>query len=166
MSFIPNTSTTIYNYLDADTLKEDFDLASISQGKWLTDVHINAAQKVLLNQFPVIAGFQNTVKSQNLSFNRIVGPYIQITHVNGNHWVTLEGVHGSLVRVYDSKYQSITESTQEIIFCMTMPDRNYIDVHIQNTQKQGGTFRLWTMQLPLQWSSALEITLQVSGRLH
>ena len=86
-----------------------------------------------------MAGLQDTVRSQNVSFNRIAGPYIQIAHVNGNHWVTLEGAHGSMVRVYDSKYQYISESTQKIISCMTMPDRNYIDVHIQNTQKQSGS---------------------------
>ena len=44
-----------------------------------------------------------------------------------------------MVRVYDSLHQSISESTQQIISFMTMSDKNYIDVRIQNMQKQRGS---------------------------
>ena len=67
--------------IDADTfhaIKED------NQGKRLSNVHIKAAQKVLSYQFPIMVGFQNTLRSQNLNFNRIAGPYIQISHINRN----------------------------------------------------------------------------------
>ena len=57
------------------------DLPSIIQGEWLTDIHINAAQRILRRQFCSLIGFQNTLKSQDLSFKRMYSPYIQIVHV-------------------------------------------------------------------------------------
>lgn len=67
---------------------------------------MNGSQMLLRSQFSNIQGFQNCLKGQNLSFQRMTGSFIQIIHADGNHWITVEGVHSSLVRVYDSRYQS------------------------------------------------------------
>ncbi len=66
------------------------DLPSIIQGEWLTDIHINAAQRILRRQFCSLVGFQNTLKSQDLSLKKKDSPYIQIVNVNGNHGLQLK----------------------------------------------------------------------------
>lgn len=68
----------------------------------------------------------------------MTGPYIMIIHTGGNHWLTIEGVHSSLVRVYDSVHKSISLDTQLQIASLTLPSEKYIDVHIQDTQYQVG----------------------------
>lgn len=114
-------------------------MTEIEDGEWLTDVHISAATELLKTQFPNLAGFQASILGQNLSFRRLEGPYVQIIHTNGNHWVTVAGIHGSFVKVYDSKYKSVTEDTKRQIACLTAPDKKYIDIHVENTQCQKGS---------------------------
>ncbi len=65
-------------------------------------------------------------------------PYIQIVHVNSNHWITIEGVCGDLVRVYDSKYRSLANRTKKIISVLTKPSGNFIDAVMEHTQMQRG----------------------------
>lgn len=114
-------------------------MTSIEEDDWLTDLHISAANEILKTQFPNENGFQQPVLGQNLSFRRINGPYVQIIHTNGNHWVTVAGIHGSLVKVYDSKYTQIFEDTKRQIACMTASDKNYITICLENTQFQNGS---------------------------
>ena len=75
--------------------------------EWLTDNEITAVLDILRSQFPNIQGFQSTLRGQNLSFKRLSGSFIQIIHADGNHWITVEGVRASFVKVYDSMYVSI-----------------------------------------------------------
>lgn len=90
-------------------------------------------------QFPDVVGFQPPTLAQNLSFKRIEGPYVQIIHTNGNHWITVAGIHGSLVKVYDSKYKSLSEDTARQIACLTAADKKHITIHLENTQFQKGS---------------------------
>ncbi len=89
-------------------------------------------------QFPDVAGFQDPIKWQNKSFKRINGPYVQIIHINGNHWVTIAGIHCSLVKFYDSKYRSLSEDAIEQIALITQPSHNFINVDLETTQFQTG----------------------------
>ncbi len=114
-------------------------LTAVKEGGWLTDMHISAASELLKTQFPNVVGFQATILGQNLSFKRLEGPYVQVIHTNGNHWVTVAGIHGSLVKVYDSKYKSISEDTKRQIASLTKVDKKYIDIHLENTQCQKGS---------------------------
>lgn len=59
-------------------------------------------------------------------------------HTNGNHWITVAGIHGSLVKVYDSKYTFISEDTKSQIANLTAADK-YISIHLENTQFQDGS---------------------------
>ena len=90
---------------------ESPELNAIQRGEWLTDIHISSVNEILKKQFPLISGLQNPTLGQNLSFKRFHGPFIQILHTDGNHWLAVEGAHGSLVRVYDSRKQSISQET-------------------------------------------------------
>ncbi len=48
-----------------------------------------------------MAGLQNPILGQNLSFKIVSGQAVQILHTGGNHWITI-GTNGNEVRVYDS----------------------------------------------------------------
>ena len=121
---------------DHQLKRRKFDTCCIEKGNWLTDLHISSAYELLQGQYPTVAGFQDPIIGQNLSFKRIDGPYVQIVHTDGNHWVTLAGIHGSLVKVYDSIKISISSDTKRQIARLMVADKKYIDVHIENTQYQ------------------------------
>ena len=106
------------------------ELDAIQRGEWLTDTHISTVNEILKKQFPSISGLQNPVYGQNLSFKRLNGPFIQILHTDGNHWLAVEGVHGSFVRVYDSRKQSISQDTQMQIANLIVPSEKAINVHV------------------------------------
>ena len=112
------------------------DLVAIERGDWLTDTHITMVNEILKHQFPSISGLQNPLQGQNLTFERMSVPYVQIIHTDGNHWLAVQGVHGSFVKVYDSRKQSISEETQFQIANLTLPSEKAINVHIQYTQHQ------------------------------
>ena len=124
---------------DHQLKRRKFDISCIEKGNWLTDLHISSACELLQGQFPTVAGFQDPIKGQNLSFKHIDGPYVQIIHTDGNHWVTLAGIHGSLVKIYDSIKISISSDTKRQIARLMVADMKYIDVHIENTQYQEGS---------------------------
>ena len=49
------------------TSAEKLDKA-IKEGKWLGDIHINAALKMIKSQFPSLAGLYDSLLGQNLSY--------------------------------------------------------------------------------------------------
>ena len=108
-------------------------------GNWLTDIHISKACQLLKSQFPDVLGFQPSVLCENSSFKRIEGSYVQIINTDASHWITVAGIHGSLVRVYDSKYKSISDDTKRQIALLTASDKNYITISLENTQFQRGS---------------------------
>ena len=123
----------------AKRLRRDAMLDSLAKdGSWLTDIHISKACQLLKSQFPNVLGFQASVLSQKSMFKRIEGSYVQIINTNSNHWITVAGIHGSLVRVYDSKYKSISDDTKRQIALLTASDKDYITIALENTQFQHG----------------------------
>ena len=67
----------------------------------LTDKHIFATQQLLKKQFPSNNGFRDMVTLSSRSIPEPV-PYMQILHVNGNHWlITVTNPKGP-VDVFDS----------------------------------------------------------------
>lgn len=73
-----------------------------SENSWINDNIINAAKSILHKQYPTISGFQDTQYSKNLGFKVETKQFIQILHVNENHWVTAFSKNLSTVSVYDS----------------------------------------------------------------
>ena len=110
---------------DHQLKRSKFDTCCIEKGNWLTDLYISSAYELLQGQYPTVAGFQDPIIGQNLSFKRIDGPYVQIVHTDGNHWVTLAGIHGSLVKVYDSIKISISSDTKRQIARLMVADKIY-----------------------------------------
>lgn len=114
-------------------------IAAIERGDWLDDTHIQSVNRILRHQFPTVCGLQNPLLGQTLTFERINKPYVQIIHTNSNHWLAVQGVHGSFVKIYDSRYRSMSTETRNQIANLTLPSEKAINVHIQNVQYQIGT---------------------------
>ena len=70
---------------------------------WITDAVINAAQRILKACFPEVDGLQSTTHGFKLSYNIVTSPFVQILHMNDNHWVTVANINCSNeITVYGS----------------------------------------------------------------
>ena len=99
----------------------------------LTDRHINAASMMLQRQFSEVRGLQNTVLGQNLSFRVIEPPFVQILHVDNNHWVTIICIDDEGVR------QCVSDTDVTIqAASMMKSSSDYISFRVENTQIQKG----------------------------
>ena len=63
----------------------------ITEGKWLNDLHIHAAQ-LLMKGVSDVSGLQYPVIGQNPSFAPTTAEMVQVLHSAGNHWLTLSTV--------------------------------------------------------------------------
>lgn len=92
-----------------------FDKEDLVNGKWLTDMHINAVQYLLKFRFPHI-DLHNTL---NICRSGPAKIEIQILHIDENHWITVStskhDSDGADVIVYDSKYSSLSDSTTAVL---------------------------------------------------
>ena len=61
----------------------------ISDGEWLSDLHISAAQTLLKQQFPHVSGLQDPTLSQTQAFDTQSGEFVQVLHTAGCHWVAV-----------------------------------------------------------------------------
>ena len=90
----------------------------IIDGEWLTDIHINAAQKLLKRQFPNLSGLLSSLVVPKLKDPIPAGAdALQIIHTRGNHWIVActIGCPRGEVRLFDSLYQSIDTSTMALL---------------------------------------------------
>ena len=75
------------------------------------------ANNILKKDYPSVNGLQDTLLQQNFWWDIPTSEFVQILHVNGNHWITISniGVSDNSVNVYDSLYNCITQTTKELI---------------------------------------------------
>ena len=64
----------------------------LSPTGWLTDKIICAAQMILLQFFPKVAGLQPPVLQKVFQFHAHSGEFVQIVHVRNNHWCVVSTV--------------------------------------------------------------------------
>ncbi len=105
---------------------------------WLTDTIIDAAQKLLKQQFPHIQGLQQVALGLTMSFEMQSGEFLQILHCN-NHWFTVSSMGSnqtSAVNVFDSMYDSIPALGKAQIACLLKTSNDSILVNIMRVQKQ------------------------------
>ena len=83
----------------------------LSRRGWLTDKIICAAQMLLLQFFPNMAGLQPPTLQKVFAFRVHSGEFVQIIHVRNNHWcvVSTVGCQSGVVRVYDSLYKTLSK---------------------------------------------------------
>ena len=116
------------------TERDNDDLKSTSS--FLNDNHINAAQRILKNQFPEASGLQDTLLQQNSSFDVLKGPFVQIIHTH-NHWITVARSDNDQVKIYDSLRQAPSNDTMETVAKLIMSDHDDIEFTVMHTQLQG-----------------------------
>ncbi|KAL5460002.1 hypothetical protein EMCRGX_G033410 [Ephydatia muelleri] len=77
---------------------------------WLDDEHITAAQHLLQEQHPDVAGLQSTSLQYTRTFEvHRDHPFIQCLHENGNHWITVSTVGCSSDMLQASKDSIVLE---------------------------------------------------------
>ena len=65
------------------------DYHEIETGALLSDKHITEASCLLKKQFPDMKSVQSPCFGQDLSFQSMGSPFVQILHVEGLHWITI-----------------------------------------------------------------------------
>ena len=94
-----------------------------SPNEWLNDRIIDAAQHLIKQKAPRIAGLQTCLNASKLTFRPVKGSFIQVINRNpeagGSHWLTLSTVkcnrNGSEVKVHDSSFTSVSFPVQQSI---------------------------------------------------
>lgn len=104
---------------------------------WITDSIVNAAQKLLQQQFPHIDGFQPVDLGLVCNFNIIQGEFIQILHSPG-HWITVStlGLVQPQVAVFDSAYSTVSTSVSLQIATILSTEQQSIQLQFMDVQHQ------------------------------
>ena len=102
------------------------------------DSIICAAQMLLLQFFPNIAGLQPPVLQKVCAFQVHSGEFVQIVHVGNNHWcvVSTVGCESGAVYVYDSLYKSPTKELIHLIASMMHSQSNELKTTMMDVEKQ------------------------------
>lgn len=106
----------------------------------LNDSLINAAQKLLANQFPTMPGLQDVLNGPPLSFDIEAGEFIQILNTQTGHWLTIStiGNQHPIVSCYDSIFRSAGTNTKVQIASLLHTRSPNIILNFLSTQKQLG----------------------------
>ena len=101
---------------------------------YLTDEHMLMANSILKKDYPSVDGLQYTLLQQSFSWDIPSSEFVQVLHVNGNHWITISniGLSDSSVNVYDSLYNGIDKATKELIAKYVHKDK--VKINIMNVQ--------------------------------
>ena len=102
-----------------DCLLTQQDRTAITSNNLLSDRHINYAQVILHQQFPLVGGLKNTLLQGRPQQRKIHSGGLQIIHDRGNHWIVASAVgsDGTVesVQVYDSIFSSEADGTVSVI---------------------------------------------------
>ena len=88
---------TATGFDDIESIRE----MDICSGKELSDLHINASQELLKEQFKHINGLQSTLFQLKRPLAN-TSDILQIIHVNGNHWAVVSTIGSTSVCYYDN----------------------------------------------------------------
>ena len=123
----------------------EIDKSELLRGAWLSDKHINAAQKCLSSQFPGQMGLQDTLLlAQKDRYQSQYSDFIQIVNVERNHWVCVSNVKltRGRVEVFDSLPSSsiASQSLQRQIAVIMQCQQQYITLsHVDVQRQEGGS---------------------------
>ena len=96
------------------TLKSS-DKLMLLKGNEINDRVINAVQKMLIAQFPLLKGLRSTLIQYHLGC--WTDNYLQIVHSRNSHWILVSsiGCQRGEVKVYDSLYDRVDDATKKKI---------------------------------------------------
>ena len=114
------------------------DYNALLNGSWVTDNIVNAEQIIMKYTFPRICGLQNILLDMNLQFDVQSTEFVQILHIDGNHWITILTIGCKVC-------ESLSASTEEQISCLLNSKEKELHVKIMPCTKAKGFFRLWVI---------------------
>ena len=117
--------------------KRDLSLVE-NQYAWLNDKVITASQEILAQQFPHIEGLQPPTLQQVRGFKVHRGEFVQIINVSNMHWCVTStvGCEPGEVRVYDTMFRRVQESTISIIASLTNCQLSSLRIHMMDVGRQ------------------------------
>ena len=119
-----------------------YDRHSLINGKWLSDLHINASQQLLSNHFYHLGGLQSTLTQYKEPIKNPTNA-IQILHVNNNHWSVLTTININQrkcqAHYYDSMLTSLTPDVEYLISRRLPSENHRIDVDRMIVSQQAGS---------------------------
>ena len=116
--------------------------AVLSQRGWLSDKIICAAQIILLQYFPNMAGLQPATMQKVFGFHAHSGEFVQIIHVRNNHWcvVSIVGCQSGVVHLNDSLYKTLSKKTEYwIAKTVHVPSSDLIIVMVDVDKQSSGS---------------------------
>ena len=130
-----NNKTDQKQKCEQQKILSDKDIKVLESG-WLTDEHMLMANNILKKDYPSGDGLQDTLLQQNFSWDIPSSEFVQVLHVNGNHWITISniGLSDRSVNVYDSLYNGMNQATKELIAKYVHKDK--VKINIMNVQQQ------------------------------
>ena len=108
---------------------------------WLSDLHVNSAYQLIKKNCPNVWGFQDVVLQQTLKWDP-VSDFVQIFHVNVNHWITEARVSSSLdtIQLYDSKLINPTDKILDTIARYARCFKGNISFQVMTVQTQANDY--------------------------
>lgn len=107
-----------------------------------TDVHINAAQILLAQQFPKMHGLQDTILDSKLQFAIETGDFIQILHDGALPWLTVSNLFcdDNCVDIFDSLYTSVSIDVKMQAACIMIIQEQTMGINVINCKHQKGGY--------------------------
>ena len=111
----------------------------LTSGKWLSDLHTNAAQELLKKQFLKFGGFQSTLLQLKEPIKNL-HDCIKIIHIDSSHWAVISTVGCDINQVlyYDSGNTILTFDTEKIISKLIPTTKFQIEVDNNENDETGG----------------------------
>ena len=109
---------------------------------WLDDALINAGQILLKAQYPEIDSLQSTILAQKLAMIPSVSEFVQILHVQGNHWICISAIGGENdeVQVYDNLNYELSLNIKKVIAHIMQSPGKRIKIKYMNVQHQTDSY--------------------------
>jgi Ulp1 family protease len=102
----------------------------------LNDSIVNAAQRLLKEQFPALGSLQDVALGLIMNFQIESGDFIQIIHSNFHWLISSIGMKSDAVQVFDSLYTSISAMVKSQIANLFSTQNSKIEVRIMDIQTQ------------------------------
>ena len=101
--------------------------------EWLDDRIINHAQELIKREYKDTDGLQDPVLWR---FATVDGKFVQVLHVNNNHWICVAGSKNNEVSVYDSMGGNLSKDTVHVIARMVKCEDEELIVKLMPVQRQ------------------------------
>lgn len=113
----------------------------LTTSDWLSDTHINAASFLIKSTQPDTDGLQDVLLQKTFQCPKNK-TYIQIFHVNNNHWLTASNINAprNTINIYDSAMTLPTTDTLNLLARHHHSEARQITYQMMNVDKQPNSY--------------------------